>query len=258
MNARQYRLALNRALRALAPLIAMMRSQGIPVTENQRWDMAVQMVGPIRQSRNLAMQAALIYLVAEGFPPGVRVVPPVYPVEAVVDMLQRVVGRSKTADGKPIHRLNRQDSLVVERVGAAVVRAAERHTQQPARDIVQDVADDWPGVAWARVLTGPTSCSFCAMLASRGPVYTSEAKALYKGGQRVDKYHDGCDCEAVLVQNYSTWEGKRAHRLLEDLWAETTENLSGRDARNAFRRAYEAQTRTGKFRPDSFTTAQAA
>lgn len=256
VNARQYRLALNRALKALAPLIAMMRSQGIPVTEKQRWDMAVQIVGPIRQSRNLALQAGLLYLAAEGFPVAVEV-PPIYPVEAVVDMLQRVVGRAKTPDGKPVNRLNRRDTLTVERVGRAVVRAAERHAQQPARDIVQDVADEWAGVAWARVLTGPTSCSFCAMLASRGPVYTSETSAKYKGGLRVDKYHDGCDCEVVLVTNYSTWEGRRAHRLLEDLWADTTENLSGRDARNAFRRAYEAQTRTGKFRPDSFT-AQAA
>lgn len=256
MNARQYRLALNRALKALAPLLAMMRAQGIPVTEQQRWDMAVQMVGPIRKSRGLAQQAALAYLVSQGF--GAPQPVPRYDVVAVVDMLQRVVGRSQTPDGKPIHRLNRRDTMVVEQVGAAVVRAAERHAQQPARDLAQETADSWPGVAWARVLTGARSCFFCAMLASRGPVYTSETAAKYRGGQRVDRYHDGCDCEVVLVQNYSTWEGRRAHILLAQLWEDSTTGTSGRRSMNAFRRVYEKQAGTGKFRPDSFTARAAA
>jgi hypothetical protein len=243
-------------LKALAPLIAMLRDQGIPVTEKQRWDMAVQMVGPLRESRNAAQQAALLYLASQGFP-SVRAVPK-YDVVAVVDMLQRVVGRAQTVDLKPVTSANRRDTLVVEKVGASIVRAAERHAQQPARDMVQKVADDWPGVAWARVLTGARSCYFCAMLASRGPVYTSETAAKFRGGQRVDRYHDGCDCEVVLVQNYSTWEGRRAHKLLAELWEDSTEGTSGRRSMNAFRRAYEKQTGAGKFRPDSFTAQAAA
>lgn len=256
MNAREYRRALNAALRALKPVIGILRAQGIPVTEAQRWEMALQMVGPIQKARGLAQQAALAYLAAQGFQ---AITPaPEYPVVAVVDLLQRVVGRTVLPDGKPVHRLNRRDSLVVEAVGQRIVRAAERHAQQPARDLVQEVADNWPGVAWARVLTGARSCYFCAMLASRGPVYTSETSALYRGGQRVDKFHDSCDCLAVLVQNYSVWEGKRAHLLLAKLWEDATEGTSGRRSMNAFRRAYEAQTGAGKFRPDSFGTAQAA
>jgi hypothetical protein len=235
----------------------MLQAQGIPVTEAQRWEMALQMVGPIQQSRSFAWKAAVIYLAAQGF--GVPTPqPPGYTAVAVVDMLQRIVGQSRTVDGKPVHRLNRRDPLVVEQVAKRIVRGAERHAQQPARDVVQNVADEWPGVAWARVLTGPRSCAFCAMLASRGPVYTSEASAKYRGGERVDKYHDGCDCEVVLVQNYSVWEGKRAHQLLDKLWEDSTQGTSGRRSMNAFRRAYEAQTGTGKFRPDSFGTAQAA
>lgn len=263
MNARQYRLALNKALKALAPLIAMMRDQGVPVTEAQRWAMAEQMVGPIRESRGLAQQAALLYLASQGFPSVAAA--PKYDVVAIVDILQRVVGRAKTPEGKPVTSQNRRDQMVVEQVGKAVVRAAERHAQQPARDLVQKVADDWPGVAWARVLTGPTSCYFCAMLASRGPVYNSEQSASkgrnrveYRGGQRVDRYHDGCDCEVVLVQNYSTWEGRRAHKLLAQLWEDSTEGTSGRRSMNAFRQAYEKQSGTGKFRPDSFTARAAA
>jgi hypothetical protein len=256
VNARQYRLALNRALKQLGPLLAQLRAQGIPVTEAQRWELAVQMVGPIRKSRSLAQQAALAYLVSQGFV-GPQPVPK-YDAVAVVTMLQRVVGRSQTSDGKPIHRLNRRDPVVVEEVAKRIVRAAERHAQQPARDLVQEVADEWPGVAWARVLTGARSCFFCAMLASRGPVYTSETAAKFRGGQRVDRYHDGCDCEVVLVQNYSTWEGRRAHILLARLWEDATEGTSGRRSMNAFRQAYEKQTGGGKFRPDSFTARAAA
>jgi hypothetical protein len=257
LNARQYRKALDAALRALRPVLGLLRAQGIPVTEAQRWEMALQMVGPIEKSRSLAWYAAGAYLAAQGF--GVPTPePPGYTAVAVVDMLQRIVGGSRTPDGKPIHSRNRRDSLVVEQVGKRIMGGARRHAQQPARDVVQNVADEWPGVAWARVLTGPRSCAFCAMLASRGPVYTSETSALYKGGERVDKYHDDCDCEAVLVQNYSTWEGRRAHLLLAKLWEDSTEGFSGRRSMNAFRRAYQAQTGTGKFRPDSFGTAQAA
>lgn len=257
MNAREYRRALDRALRALRPLLAMLRDQGIPVTEAQRWEMAAAMVGPIRSSRSLAQQAALVYLASQGFP-ALAPTPPSYGVEAVVALLQRVVGRAALPDGRDVNRLNRRETLVVEHVGKAVVRAAQRHAQQPARDLVQQVADEWPGVAWARVLTGARSCFFCAMLASRGPVYTSEASAKFRGGQRVDRYHDGCDCEVVLVQNYSTWEGRAAHQRLEQLWVDATEGTSGRRSMNAFRRAYEAQNGTGKFRPDSFQSAQAA
>lgn len=261
MNARQYRRALDAALRALKPLIAMLAAEGVPVTEAQRWAMAVEMVGPLRKSRNLAQQAALAYIAGQTVSqiPALAPVPELYPVEAVVNLLQRTVGRTTVkATGGPVTPFNRREPLVVRQATGNILRAAERHAQQPARDLVKEVADDVPGVAWARVLTGPTSCYFCAMLASRGPVYTSETAALYKGGQRVDKYHDGCDCEVVLVTNYSTWEGRRAHRLLEQLWEDTTERFSGKAARNAFRRAYEAQTRTGTFRPDSFQSAPAA
>jgi hypothetical protein len=261
VTARQYRLALNRALRALRPLLAMLESQGIPVTEAQRWAMAVEMVGPMRKSRSLAQQAALAYLAGQTVS-ALAPAPPIYPVEAVVDMLQRVIGTSGGAETSgargAVTRLNRRDPLVVKQVGGRILRAAERHAQQPARDLVKEVADDSPGVGWARVLTGATSCYFCAMLASRGPVYTNETSALFRGGQRVDKYHDGCDCEAVLVTNYSAWEGRTAHRRLEQLWEDSTEKTSGRRSMNAFRRAYEAQTRSGQFRPDSFQTAQAA
>lgn len=250
MNAREYRAALNRAMRSLKPLLGILRADGVPVTEAQLWAMAVQMVGPVRRSQSAVLKAAAVYVAAET---GLAVAPspPTYPIEAMVTLLHRVAG-STLAGGGRVTAVNRRDTAVTTDIGHRMVRAAERHAQQPARDLIKETADGIAGMAWARVLTGPTSCYFCAMLASRGPVYHSETSALYRGGQRVDKYHDGCDCEAVLVTNYSTWEGRDAHRRLERLWEDATQKTSGRRSMNAFRRAYEAQTRTGQFRPGSF------
>lgn len=45
-------------------------------------------------------------------------------------------------------------------------------------------------VRWARVPTGATTCSYCLMLASRGFVYRTEAKAL-------NANHRNCDCRIV-------------------------------------------------------------
>ena len=60
---------------------------------------------------------------------------------------------------------------------------------------------------FARVPTGDETCDFCLMLASRGFVYSSEAKA---GAVKLDHYHSGCDCRVVCqwgdgdVEGYDT------------------------------------------------------
>lgn len=66
--------------------------------------------------------------------------------------------------------------------------------KQPYRDTVQDSAKA-SRAAWARVPTGPTTCAFCTMTASRGAVYHTSASA---GGDR--KYHGKCDCQVVMVR----------------------------------------------------------
>ena len=60
--------------------------------------------------------------------------------------------------------------------------------------------------AWARVVQpGPNGpCGFCAMLASRGPVYRSSAAA----GKGVRAFHDRCRCVVVPVYTSRVWEGK--------------------------------------------------
>ena len=127
-------------------------------------------------------------------------------------------------------------------------------------------------VGWARVLVGAYSCSFCAMLASRGPVYTSRETAIGRGGNPLDAYHKPyidkrgalvggvCDCQAVLVTSFGSWEGRKAWEALEDLWQNNATG-SGKAARLAFRRVWDKKVRdgdTGEYLADSITGRRAA
>lgn len=87
--------------------------------------------------------------------------------------------------------------------------------------------------AWARVVN-PTKngpCGFCAMLASRGPVYTSARAA----GVGVDKFHDNCACEIVAVFTSKAWEGKEASAEYARIYDEVVrkQGLTGSHARTA-------------------------
>jgi hypothetical protein len=104
---------------------------------------------------------------------------------------------------------------------AASSRAAMRHAMSGGRDtITATVSSDRDVIGWARVASGQ-ACSFCAMLASRGPVY---------GNRSVDfKTHDGCGCTAEPVYRKdnawppnsdrykATWDQAKAHARDEDI-----------------------------------------
>ncbi|QRY61480.1 hypothetical protein JVX90_13770 [Gordonia sp. PDNC005] len=127
-----------------------------------------------------------------------------------------------------IDESNRRDPAVVEKVNQRVDRAIIRHIEQAARDTVKaavEAEEERSGdpIGWARVLTGAESCGFCAMLASRGPIYKTEETAQRRGkNQEEDKYHDGCDCLIVPVFDIDDdWVGKDAWENLEQLWIES-------------------------------------
>jgi hypothetical protein len=75
--------------------------------------------------------------------------------------------------------------------------AAQRLVLKAGRDTVWDSARRDPvRTGIARVPTGPQTCSFCIMLASRGAVYASRESA---GAE--NKYHDDCDCVPTIVRS---------------------------------------------------------
>ena len=124
-------------------------------------------------------------------------------------------------------------SALVTASGSAV-----RHVLNGGRETLLTLVEaDETALGWARVTDGDP-CAFCAMLASRGPVYKSAATAGFKP-------HDNCACvpEAVFART-ADWPGDA--REYQKLWYSATRGYSGKDAVNAFRRAYERQQRESR------------
>ena len=84
---------------------------------------------------------------------------------------------------------------------------------------------------WQRITSG-SPCAFCAMLASRGPVYRESTVGF--------SAHDHCSCTPEPYHHGSEWP--TANQQFRDLWNETTRGHGGRDAVNAFRAAIEGRT----------------
>jgi len=124
--------------------------------------------------------------------------------------------------------------------------AASRHVLNGARDTTLELvkADD-VAVGYIRV-TASNPCAFCAMLASRGPVYHessfAESDPRFVGPGTI-KVHDNCACMPKAVfSRTAEWPGRAAE--FRRMWRDSIEGkYSGRDALNAWRRLFEAAER---------------
>jgi len=106
--------------------------------------------------------------------------------------------------------------------------AVTRHVLDGGRDtLLASVRSDRRALGWARATSGDP-CSFCAMLASRGPVYSERAGNF--------QAHDHCACNLEPVYRHDQgWPA--GSRDLQQLWRDTTGGLSGAEARRVFRAA---------------------
>lgn len=119
--------------------------------------------------------------------------------------------------------------------------AVTRHVLNGGRDTLLDaVAVDKKALGWARV-TDADPCAFCALLASRGPVYKSEQSAGFEA-------HDHCTCAIEPTYQGSAWPGDS--REYRDLYNQAVRDAqaggeldrgTSNDALNAFRRALAAR-----------------
>jgi hypothetical protein len=131
--------------------------------------------------------------------------------------------------------MGRTEEQAKDRGLVTVSGSASRQVLNGGRQAtLTSVAADQQAIGWAR-LTDGNPCAFCALLAGRGPVYKSEQSAGFQA-------HDHCACIPVAVfSKAAPWPGNaRAYRRL---YNDSTSGYSGKDARNAFRRAYEQQQR---------------
>lgn len=116
------------------------------------------------------------------------------------------------------------------------VTTVTRHVKAGARRQAVGLSlVDAQAKGWARTSGGTSSCSFCLMLISRGPVYRSRETAEQRKDSKT--FHNRCDCVAVPVFNKQTFPGRDEYLAASKLWAKSTKGKSGPAALAAFRLA---------------------
>ncbi|WP_309248668.1 hypothetical protein [Streptomyces sp. MNP-20] len=144
--------------------------------------------------------------------------------------------------------------------GTGAASAADREAIRSGRDLIIRASQaDKRVVGWARVTDG-NPCAFCAMLASRGAIYTSRPTAA-GGGRRkpagspdgrarrnrrppvavedLTRYHYGCHCQVVPVYSRNDFLTPQA-RDYSRQWETVTRGKTGAEARAAWRRHIES------------------
>lgn len=115
-----------------------------------------------------------------------------------------------------------------------VLGATTRLVLGGGRDtIIESVAADPQTAHWQRVTSGEP-CAFCAMLATRGAVFTADTADF--------EAHDHCSCSAEAAYEGSAMP--LTSQALRSQWDTVTAGLSGDDAINAFRSALAGSDNT--------------
>lgn len=143
---------------------------------------------------------------------------------------------------------------LLERKGNTMAGEVQRLGAKAGRDTQERAINRDGKVKAVARQTGPNPCAFCAMLASRGFVYKSEASATSKTtlyekkngrlGFTLDKYHDNCGCTAI-----TRWVASRQsdlpelNQFFDAQWPIVTKGYKGVDALNAWRRWLNARRR---------------
>lgn len=123
-----------------------------------------------------------------------------------------------------------QEQQAKDRAIVASAGAASRHVLNGGREATLTlVKADSQAIGWARVTDGDP-CGFCALLASRGPAYKTEASAAFKP-------HDHCACLPKAVYSRTAgWPGDA--REYQRFYYQVTKGYSGKEAVKAFNRAW--------------------
>lgn len=166
--------------------------------------------------------------------------------------LERISGAEVTpAEEKALFRLGDEPAparqayirSVQRDVAAGPAGAAARHVQNGGRDVLVDNTKHDPTALGYVRITKAEPCYFCAMLASRGMVFKGDSfkdSDSFFDGPGHYKVHDSCACTLVPIYRPDDDRLDRSEEF-ERLWVSSTRGKSGRDAVNAFRRAYEGR-----------------
>lgn len=125
----------------------------------------------------------------------------------------------------------RTPELAAQQGFVAASGAATRLILNGGRDtLLESIRVDTEAQRWARISDGDP-CFFCAMLVSRGAVYTEQSVRF--------EAHDHCGC---VPEPFYPGSEPPLTKQFRDLWDTTTRGLYGREAVNAFRAAVEQRT----------------
>lgn len=187
---------------------------------------------------------------------------PALPVPIVAPIDAAMVDEALADLLKPVGAFYPDPQLALDRLSEA---AEQLVFEQYRRQLSSATEVDDQATGWARV-PNADACSFCLMLAMRGPVYTSKAAAgpnrrSRRNSNRPDeafvgagaaKVHDNCRCGVEPIFG-GAYEPSARVREAQAVWDKVTKGRSGNDARNAFRQAIEGRPvtgTTGKAKPE--------
>jgi hypothetical protein len=107
----------------------------------------------------------------------------------------------------------------IKDLGNPIAAAALRHVADGGRDTVKDIAfnQDSEALGYIRI-TKARCCAFCAMLATRGPVYDEDSfgnSNEWFDGDGPAKVHDSCNCSLALVYTDAAWPARSARLAKE-------------------------------------------
>lgn len=165
----------------------------------------------ITVGQDLAVRLTIDWLIAHAMTAGLDVQPPP-PTAADRIEADRQLEESLRVTGpvglkKQASRIDKEAAR--RKMGERMGGSAQRQVLGPARKLTVDTIEKSKVIVGYRRVTSDSPCAFCAMLASRGPVYHSETSAEIVGSGRIrgsrdvgSAYHDNCHCVAEPV--YST------------------------------------------------------
>lgn len=174
-------------------------------------------------------------------------------VQRAQDVVQEATDRERLDDPEFLESL--------ESAGRGAANVADREAIRAGRELVDKASHKDPRVkGWARVTDG-NPCHFCAMLASRGAIYTSKQRAELGWRKKpvgspdgrvpqnrrppvtladLSAYHPGCHCQAVPIYDRNDFLTPEARRLARE-WREVTAGTTGAESRAAWRKHIESR-----------------
>lgn len=238
---------------AAAVVSAALEKGGVPQTPEQALMLSEQLFDVVQEMRakQWATQAAVI----RQKHPGLKLsAPREYRIEYLYKLILRSSGLASGGGARvPVALLDEATRAVEAAKIVPFMAAAEegtlvsltariaaglaRHSKAAGRELVIDTAFD-AGYRWARQLSGTENCAFCAMLVSRGAVY-SERTAHFQA-------HNNCDCTAALVAPGQPQFSPQAARLNE-LWNRAKRHSGGatyKDTLGEFRKVLDEKPGT--------------